>query len=66
MERTYFHRAACESIVYREPGKQHGDGQQDTDEHPVYLHYCGYEDCGQPEWADTLPEIVDCGCLATV
>ena len=27
----------CNDLVYREPGRLHGDGQQDTDTSPVWL-----------------------------
>ena len=28
---------ACGDLLYREPGKRHGDGQVDSDIHPVWL-----------------------------
>ena len=66
---------ACGELVYREPGKQHDDGQIDSDESPVWLiaacicradthspETCN-PDCGCPKCWDTWPDnAVNCGC----
>lgn len=36
-ERIYAVCTICGEYIYRECGKRHGDGQLDTDEHPVWL-----------------------------
>lgn len=33
----YMYCKACGNYVYRRPGFRHGDGQVDSDEHPVWL-----------------------------
>lgn len=37
MERIYAWDKANAEPVYREPGRRYGDGQQDSDESPVWL-----------------------------
>ena len=54
--RIYGYCPACGNVVYREPGKRHGDGQIDSDEHPVWL--LGDESDVN---VASLPD-VDCGC----
>lgn len=49
----------CGEIVYREPGKRHGDGQQDTDATPVWL--LGSPDMLGDTDRHSLPT-VNCGC----
>ena len=41
--RIYAYDLADGSPVYRIPGHRHGDGQVDSDEHPVWL-LCSYRD----------------------
>lgn len=49
----------CGNVVYREPGKRHGDGQEDTDEHPVWLTWSYIDEYeGDVNALDT----VYCGC----
>ena len=36
-DRIYGFCKACGNYMYRIPGKRHGDGRLDTDEHPVWL-----------------------------
>lgn len=60
-DRLYAYCEACDTIVYREPGKRHGDGQQDADDAPVWLHYCERDNYDRQEPNDSLP-IVRCGC----
>ena len=58
----------CDNIVYRIPGKRHGDGQLDTDDSPVWLlsdvygfadHYRGSAS------AASISDLarVHCGCV---
>ncbi|MEQ6886456.1 hypothetical protein [Salicola sp. Rm-C-2C1-2] len=37
MERIYAWDKQNGQPVYREPGKRHGDGQQDSDDSPIWL-----------------------------
>jgi len=37
--RIYAYCPRCEVVVYREPGKLHGDGLQDTEDFPVWLFW---------------------------
>jgi hypothetical protein len=58
---------ACGEVVYREPGKYHGDGQQDSDENPVWLLsgrsslWFHYRDDLEGRDVTKLPR-VNCGC----
>lgn len=60
----------CGDLVYREPGKRHGDGQVDSDDHPVWLLDCAANDPelpGREEGAEAAglmvpSRTVDCGC----
>ena len=58
-EREFALCRLCDSVVYREPGKRHGDGQQDTEESPVWLFWC---DCDEYDGDLDKLHIVDCGC----
>lgn len=53
-ERIYAWDKRNGQVVYRIPGHQHGDGQVDSDESPVWL--LGSED--DIDDISTLPEIV--------
>jgi len=37
--RIYAYCPVCEVVVYRDPGKRHGDGLQDTEDFPVWLFW---------------------------
>lgn len=63
-ERQYGYCKDCGNIVYRIPGKLHGDGQQDTDEHPVWLlGFENFEDYAREtrDYDFNLPDFY-CGC----
>lgn len=55
--RVYAYCPACGNVVYRIPGKRHGDGQQDTDDTPVWL----LGDESDVDDVAALPD-VNCGC----
>lgn len=42
-DRIYAYDVNAGEYVYRIPGHQHGDGQVDSDEHPVWLACDGAE-----------------------
>lgn len=65
MERIYAICKVCGSLVCREPGKRHGDGQQDTDDNPVWLLDTAGDDeqlAGRLESVVTPLPTVNCGC----
>ena len=59
-ERKYGVCECCGNVVYREPGKRHGDGQIDTDAAPVWL-YAGPDNCFDGAFHAALRP-VNCGC----
>lgn len=59
--KIYAYCPDCENYVYREPGKRHGDGQVDSDDHPVWL--LADEDMVRAAGLDPKSlDTVDCGC----
>lgn len=67
MSRIYATCRSCESLVYREPGKRHGDGQVDSDDHPVWLLYAAGGEYRRVKIDQLIARgeqigIVDCGC----
>lgn len=59
--KRYYYCTACGEYVYREPGKHHGDGQQDSDTSPVYL-LAWAEDMTPDEIAEAEAHPIQCGC----
>ena len=57
--RIYAYCKVCNTVVYREPGKWHGDGDLDTEENPVWLVWSDPEDYEGD--IDKL-ETITCGC----
>lgn len=58
METKYYWCKSCGEYMYRVIGKQHGDGQVDSDENPVYL-LCDSRDIPSDE---EITDITSCGC----
>ena len=58
MEKKYGFCKNCGQIVYRLPDHQHGNGQVDSNGHPVWL----LADQSDPDIDITLLPDVDCGC----
>jgi hypothetical protein len=59
-DRIYAICDGCGNLVYREPGKRHGDGQQDTDDAPVWLLDSSHRGITAKELM-AMP-LVNCGC----
>lgn len=58
-QRIYAYCKVCGNVVYREPGKRHGDGELDTEDNPVWLIWSDIEDYeGDPDELETIT----CGC----
>lgn len=63
MDRIYGFCVACGSYVYRIPGMRHGDGQQDTDENPVWL-FADEREMTNAEKDQAYVNKINCGCNA--
>ena len=61
MDKIFYYCTACGEYVYREPGKRHGDGQQDSDTNPVYL-LADYDEMIWSERAEAEANPIQCGC----
>lgn len=57
MEKVYGYDKALDVYVVREPHKRHGDGQQDTNENPVWLLADREEIVRAGLDPETLPEV---------
>lgn len=57
--RLYAYCTVCNHVVKRIPGYRHGDGQVDSDKHPVWLLSDAREITA--DHIATLPSI-NCGC----
>lgn len=51
-ETQYAYDPSQDAIIYRIPGHQHGDGQIDTEEQPVWLLWGSPDEWEQPMVAD--------------
>ncbi len=59
--KEYYFCPACGEYVYRIPGYTHGDGQQDSDDSPVYLLAdADSMTADEIDQADSRP--INCGC----
>lgn len=66
MEYRHYRCNCCGSMVKRAPGHRHGDGQIDSDDHPIYLLVYTDEQLAHMGDVDRLglcyAVINDCGC----